>query len=128
MADKDPRGPRSSAVESSSAGAENISVRDLLKDPKKQKELKKEAIRKGARRRAEGGLRPDEIGLVRVQFSLPASRLFGGDGLLTTPGGTSRIIADNNTDDPVVVGFDGDPSDPVITVNPGPGHFDGIDS
>jgi hypothetical protein len=120
MAEENPQRPRQTG------DLTGVSVKELLQDPRKQKELKKEAIRNEARRSVTGGLRPEDIGVVRVEFTVPASRLFGGNGQLAAPGGPSRIIADNDTDDPVVA-FNSDANDGVITINPGPGHFDGVD-
>jgi hypothetical protein len=100
------------------------------KDLAKEKRLKKQAIER-AQQQAQGwSLAPDDIGLVRVEFNVPASRLFGHGGILTADRGPSRqVAADNDTDDPVYVSDAdvGPNADAVKTISPGPGHYDGID-
>ena len=56
-----------------------------------------------AKRAAGPGLRPDDIGVVRVEFSVPASRIFG-PGSLTGGAGTGGRTVDN----------DGDPNDDIL--------------
>ena len=49
------------------------------------------------------GLRPDDIGVVRVEFSVPASRLFDADSFIGG-GSTGGRTVDN----------DGDPNDDIL--------------
>jgi len=100
------------------------SIEKVSKDQRQQKQFRKRSLVDSGQRRVSGGLRPDDIGIVRVEFSLPASRLFGN---LSGGGGAVPIVeADNDTDDPVRH-YDTDPTDRVIVANPGPGHFDAKD-
>lgn len=99
-------------------------------NPAKGKLLKKKAIERTEQQSLTQSLDADDIGMVRVEFSVPASRLFGHDGRLTAPGGPSgQVAADNNTDDPVYVSDSdrGPNQDKVKTISAGPGHYDGID-
>jgi hypothetical protein len=69
--------------------------------------------RQAARQRPGGALRPDDIGVVRIEFTVPASRLFG-QGSLVAAGGASG---------PDVIN-DGDPNDDISVADtdmpPGP--------
>lgn len=96
-------------------------IEKSAKDPGKLKQFRKQSLVDARQQKGRGGLRPDDIGVVRVEFSVPASRLFGN--LSAGRGGVPIVEADNDTDDPVSQ-FDSDVNDPVITSNPGPGHFD----
>ena len=91
------------------------------KDEGKIKQARKQSLADAAQRSTGVGLRPDDIGVVRVEFTVPASRLFGN----FTGGGRAVpiVTADNDTDDPVVQS-DNDAGDKPLVGNPGPGHFD----
>lgn len=97
------------------------SIEKIPKDQGQLKRFKKQSLVDARQGRVTGGLRPDNIGVVRIEFSVPASRLFGN--LSGGRGGVPIVEADNDTDDPVSQ-YDTDVNDPVITSNPGPGHFD----
>jgi hypothetical protein len=100
------------------------SIEKAPKNQAQQKRARKQSLVDSGQRRITGGLRPDDIGVVRIEFSVPASRLFGN---LSAGGGPVPIVeADNDTDDPVSQ-WDTDLNDPVLTSNPGPGHFDAKD-
>lgn len=81
-------------------------------------------IKQQAAKRGQLGLRPDDIGVVRVEFTLPASRLIGPGNL--TGGGVSTgptVDADGDPTDDILI-FDGDfgpNSDPVLQVPWPPG-------
>jgi len=97
------------------------STEKVPKDQGQLKQFRKRSLADSAQRRVSGGLRPDDIGVVRVEFSLPASRLFGN--LSGGGGAVPIVVSDSDTDDPVSH-YDTDPTDRVIVANPGPGHFD----
>ena len=105
-------------------GEQGSSIEKVPKDPGQQKQSWKRSFVDSGQRRTSGGLRPDDIGVVRVEFSLPASRLFGN--LSAGGGAVPIVVADNDTDDPVTQ-KDTDPGDKTIVANPGPGHFDAKD-
>jgi hypothetical protein len=71
-------------------------------------------------RRQARTIRPDDIGVVRIEFSVPASRLFG-PGNLTFGGGPKKdTLNDGDPTDDIYV-FDWDPTDVVIQVPWPPG-------
>lgn len=73
-----------------------------------------------AGRRQTRTIRPDDIGVVRIEFSVPASRLFG-PGNLTFGGGPSKdTLNDGDPTDDIYI-FDWDPTDVVIQVPWPPG-------
>jgi len=91
------------------------------KDQAKTKQARKQALVDQLKSDTRAGLRPDDIGVVRVEFTVPASRLFGN---FTAGGRTVPIVtADNDTDDPVEQ-RDTDNKNIPLVGNPGPGHFD----
>lgn len=66
-------------------------------------------------------LRPDDIGVVRIEFTVPASRLFRPGDLGFVSGGRSKdVLNDADPTDDIYV-FDWDPSDAVIQVPWPPG-------
>src|SRR5574338_1059971 len=54
-------------------------------------------------RGSQRGLRPEDIGVVKVEFTMPASRLFGSGSVVIGGGGPSRStgLTDTDADDPV---------------------------
>jgi hypothetical protein len=100
---------------------QGISVEKGEKDPGQQKQSRKQSLVDAMQRSVTGGLRPDDIGIVRIEFSVPASRLFGN---FSGGGGAVPIVtANNDTDDPVIQS-DSDSTNKPLVANPGPGHFD----
>jgi len=82
-------------------------------------EQKARLIKRRAAKLGKTGLRPDDIGVVRIEFTVPASRLFGSD-ILSSGGGGAGPTIDNDGDpnDDILI-FDGDfgsNSDPVLQI------------
>lgn len=70
-------------------------------------------------RNAAPGLRPDDIGVVRVEFSVPASRLFGPGGLTTGDDAGGRTVDNDGDPNDDILIFDNDMGpngDPVLQV------------
>ncbi len=85
----------------------------ILDADQKMRLLKKHAARQGRGT----ALRPDDIGVVRIEFSVPASRLFGAGSLVAGGGGGAA--------GPDVI-TDGDPTDDISVADTDqpPGTFD----
>lgn len=98
------------SVKSAADRTKGAQVRILNAD-EKARVLKRHRARQGR----DTALRPDDIGVVRVEFTIPASRLFGAGSLVSGSGAAGPDVIN-----------DGDPSDDISVADTDqpPGAFD----